>query len=72
MTSYNPARSVAGEDFMIKSPLLQECRGMIAGGWVNAASGRTIEVRNPATGEHLGDVPDMDEHEATAGGQYRG
>lgn len=45
---------------------------MIAGGWVNAASGRTIEVRNPATGEHLGDVPDMDEHEATAGGQYRG
>ena len=30
----------------------------INGEWVDAISGRTFAVTNPATGERLGDVPD--------------
>ena len=42
---------------MTISPLLrQQC--YIAGEWVNADSGKTITVTNPATGEVLGTVPD--------------
>src|SRR2546427_2424494 len=45
---------------MIESSLLQQFSGYINGGWTGAESGRTLEVRNPATGEHLANVPDMD------------
>jgi len=38
----------------------------IDGQWVSAASGRTLAVTNPATGEHLADVPDMSAAEASA------
>src|SRR5437867_12253454 len=31
---------------------------LIGGGWEDAASGGTIDVMNPATGERLGTVPD--------------
>ena len=34
-----------------------EC--LIDGIWRRADNGRTLPVRNPATGEHLADVPDM-------------
>ncbi len=34
-------------------------RGFVGGQWVAADSGQTIEIRNPATGEALGTVPDM-------------
>ena len=33
----------------------------INGEWVPAASGRTFEVRNPATSEVIATVPDMDD-----------
>ncbi len=33
---------------------------LIGGEWREADGGRTFAVRNPATGEHLGDVPDGD------------
>ncbi|MBV1786832.1 NAD-dependent succinate-semialdehyde dehydrogenase [Marinobacterium sp. D7] len=38
----------------------------IDGQWVSAASGKTLAVTNPATGEHLADVPDMSAAEAAA------
>jgi succinate-semialdehyde dehydrogenase / glutarate-semialdehyde dehydrogenase len=47
-------------------PLLEETRGFIAGQWRDAQSGRTLAVTNPATGEHLADVPDMAEEETAA------
>ena len=38
----------------------------IAGSWVEAQSGYTFEVTNPATGEVLGAVPAGDAVDATA------
>ncbi|GGC04753.1 NAD-dependent succinate-semialdehyde dehydrogenase [Marinobacterium zhoushanense] len=38
----------------------------VDGQWVSAASGKTLAVTNPATGEHLADVPDMSAEEAAA------
>ena len=38
----------------------------IDGEWVAANSGKTFDVINPATGEHLGVVPDGDASDATA------
>jgi len=38
------------------SPLLRE-RAYVGGAWIAADSGRTFDVRNPATGEHLASVP---------------
>lgn len=35
----------------------------INGAWVWAEGGRTVEVSNPATGERIGEVPDMGGHE---------
>ncbi len=40
------------------SGLLRE-RCLIDGGWVAADSGTTVEVRNPATGQTLGSIPNM-------------
>ena len=37
----------------------------IGGRWVDAASGRTFSVRNPATGELLGMVADAGQEDAT-------
>jgi len=38
----------------------------VDGQWVSAASGRTLEVLDPATGERIGAVPDMSAAEASA------
>jgi succinate-semialdehyde dehydrogenase/glutarate-semialdehyde dehydrogenase len=40
--------------------------GMIDGRWTEAASGRTVDVVNPATQETIGTVPDMDRAETRA------
>ena len=50
---------------MLESNLLTNCAGYIANRWVAARSGQTIPVNDPATGEHLADVPDMGESETT-------
>src|SRR5438105_15623164 len=50
---------------MIESTLLREFGGYIDGKWAGI-SGRTFIVRNPATGEHLADVPDMAAAETNA------
>ncbi|MGH9162632.1 MAG: NAD-dependent succinate-semialdehyde dehydrogenase [Vicinamibacteraceae bacterium] len=49
---------------MIESPLLVNVKGFIGGHWSGALSGRTLPVVNPATGEHLANVPDMDANDA--------
>src|SRR6266478_5300751 len=43
----------------LKNPDLLRAQAHIGGAWVNADSGATCEVMNPATGEPLGTVPDM-------------
>lgn len=45
----------------IESPSLIHRTGFIAGKWVPVDPRRMIPVRDPATGEHLSDVPDMTE-----------
>ena len=41
----------------LKDPTLLRQQAYIAGAWVNADSGATVAVTNPATGETLGTVP---------------
>jgi succinate-semialdehyde dehydrogenase/glutarate-semialdehyde dehydrogenase len=43
----------------LKDSTLWKDRGFIAGSWQAADSAETIEVRNPATSERLGSVPNM-------------
>src|SRR4051794_19205251 len=43
----------------LKDSALLRLKACIDGKWVDADSGKTLEVRNPASGEHLGTVPDM-------------
>src|SRR5437762_569124 len=44
---------------MIESPMLQHVGGYINGRWVLPDAGDALAVRNPATGDHLADVPNM-------------
>ena len=48
----------------LKDPALLRTRCYINGQWLDADSGRTIAVSNPATGETIGSVPDMGAAEA--------
>ncbi|HKT15340.1 MAG TPA: NAD-dependent succinate-semialdehyde dehydrogenase, partial [Allosphingosinicella sp.] len=41
----------------LKDPVLLKQQCLIGGEWVDAASGKTIAVTNPATGEMIGHVP---------------
>ena len=43
----------------LKDPDLFRQANCIGGQWVQADSGKTITVRNPATGEPVGEVPAM-------------
>ena len=43
----------------LKEPLLFRQQAYIDGAWCNADSGATFGVDNPATGEIIGNVPDM-------------
>lgn len=51
---------------MIESPLIEKALGYIGGQWCGADSGKTTPLLNPATGEHLADVPSMGVPEITA------
>ncbi|WP_417917127.1 NAD-dependent succinate-semialdehyde dehydrogenase [Candidatus Electronema sp. JC] len=44
---------------ILKNDKLLRSRCFVGGGWVDSAAGRTIEVRNPATGELIGAVPSL-------------
>jgi succinate-semialdehyde dehydrogenase/glutarate-semialdehyde dehydrogenase len=43
----------------LRDPDLLRSRAFIGGKWLDAASGATLQVVNPATGEPIGTVPDM-------------
>ena len=43
----------------LKDPSLLQTRCLIDGQWLDADSGKTIAVTNPATGETIAHVPDM-------------
>ena len=43
----------------LKDPSLLQTRCLIDGQWLDADSGKTISVTNPATGETIAHVPDM-------------
>lgn len=51
---------------MIESPLLPNIASYVDGRWTSSDAGRALAVTNPATGEHLADVPDMGEAETAA------
>lgn len=48
----------------LKDPSLLREQCYLGGDWVDAVGGATITVRNPATGEAVGTVPDMGADEA--------
>jgi len=48
---------------MIESPLIRHTGGYIDNHWVDADTGNTINVTNPATGELLATIPDMGQRE---------
>ncbi|MCH8504915.1 MAG: NAD-dependent succinate-semialdehyde dehydrogenase [Ectothiorhodospiraceae bacterium] len=50
---------------MIESPLLKHYSGYINGQWVNADTGETLPVHNPANGQLLANVPKMGAAETT-------
>jgi succinate-semialdehyde dehydrogenase/glutarate-semialdehyde dehydrogenase len=50
---------------MFASDLIPETKGRIDGAWADAASGKTLAVTDPATGEELARVPDMDGADTT-------
>ena len=43
----------------LKDPSLLKTRCLIDGAWLDANTGRTLEVRNPSSGQLLATVPDM-------------
>ncbi|HAH09729.1 MAG TPA: succinate-semialdehyde dehydrogenase (NADP(+)) [Alphaproteobacteria bacterium] len=49
----------------LKDPSLLRHQAFSGGEWVNAQSGQSFAVTNPATGAVLAQVPDMDESDAT-------
>lgn len=44
----------------LQKPTLFSTRAFIGGSWCDAASGKTLAVRNPATGVAVGTIPDCD------------
>lgn len=50
---------------MIESSLLGECQGYVGGTWRGANSGQAFAVTNPATGDHLAEVPIMTDRDTT-------
>ena len=58
----------------LKDPTLLRHQAYVNGAWADADGGQTINVSNPATGEHIGTVPLMGAAEtrrAHRGGQCR-
>lgn len=53
------ARMASSSSSGLREPSLLFNQGLIGGKWVDAKSGATIPVFNPATGEELGTVPEM-------------
>src|SRR6185503_9532878 len=52
-------RAIGEEMIKLADSNLWKSRGYVAGEWLAADSGKTTEIRNPATAEILGSVPFM-------------
>src|SRR5690554_4020231 len=50
----------------MQSSRLIKNQAYVDGQWVSAESGRTLDVLDPATGQKVGEVPDMSAAEASA------
>ncbi len=66
MSNAAPRPNAALAALKLKDQDLFRQQAYINGAWVDAASGKTIEVYNPATGEFLGAVPNMGAAETKA------
>ncbi|HVO02238.1 MAG TPA: NADP-dependent succinate-semialdehyde dehydrogenase [Candidatus Cybelea sp.] len=53
------AKASTAATLRLKDPSLFRQQGYIDGKWVDADSGKTVPVNNPATGEILGTIPNM-------------
>jgi len=53
-------KTVAGGALELADPSLLIESAFVGGAWVGAASGRTLAVDDPATGELVGHIPDLD------------
>lgn len=53
------AETAAAAALTLKEPDLLQTRAYVAGSWVEADTGETFPVTDPATGRHLADVPRM-------------
>ncbi|KAI5124870.1 hypothetical protein M0805_007302 [Coniferiporia weirii] len=53
------ASNVVPAAFALKDSSLIKTQGFIDGKWLNASTGETISVTNPATGEEIGTIPEM-------------
>ena len=51
---------------MLSRPDLIRAQAFVAGDWTDAASGKTVEVTNPARGDVIGQVPDLSREEVAA------
>lgn len=51
-------------ELVLRDPRLLRTHAFVDGEWVNADSGETIEVTNPATGNVIGTIPQMGAQEA--------
>ena len=58
--------SVEPDSLNLKNPSLLRQANYVNGQWITAASGKTIEVRNPATGKLVGTVPSLSAAETSA------
>ena len=48
---------------LLQDPSLFKEQAYVGGQWIGADSGKTIDVSDPATGEHLGTIPNLGEAE---------
>jgi succinate-semialdehyde dehydrogenase / glutarate-semialdehyde dehydrogenase len=58
------AKSLQVNPLGLSDPELLRDRALVGGEWMEAASGATIQVTDPATGRLIGHVPDMGSNEA--------
>ncbi|MDC3300590.1 aldehyde dehydrogenase family protein, partial [bacterium] len=49
---------------LLNDPSLLAKKAYVAGEWINAQNGKTFDVINPATGEIIASLPDLDVSDA--------
>ena len=64
MEKYSTNESEVLSNFNSNSLLMTQA--FVNGQWINAASGKTFDVTNPATGELIASIPDMNREDVSA------